>query len=301
MWSTVSRLLSKKPQLPFEKQLLLGHGAFGAVYVCVHEGVRRACKVVQLERVKEPRLITNEIEIWKTLQHPNICRLHAVHYEKHAVYLICELALETLYQRHVRMRRLGAKPRMVTLLRTWSQITAALAYLHARKLMHRDLKSENVLICDDEVLKVTDFGLAKAIVDGDQNHTSETGSYRWMSPEVIRHERYDERCDIYSLAMLFYETLTLSVPFKSDMTPVQVALGVATQSMRPPLPPLPTAVQTLIEACWSQDATARPPSSQILLRIEELMAMNVSFSSVEMSSKHLVTLTRRAEGGAPSP
>ena len=88
--------------------------------------------------------------------------------------------------------------------------------------------------------------------------TAETGSYRWMAPEVIRHEPYGTGCDVYSFGVLCWEMLSYSIPFPQH-TPVEVALSVATKGMRPEIPAhSPSVLVDLIEQCWQQQALRRP-------------------------------------------
>ena len=93
--------------------------------------------------------------------------------------------------------------------------------------------------------------------------TAETGSYRWMAPEVIRHEPYGTGCDVYSFGILCWEMLSYSVPFPHH-TPVEVAFSVATKGMRPEMPTrAPSALVDLIEQCWQQDALLRPSFQKV--------------------------------------
>jgi serine/threonine protein kinase len=145
-------------------------------------------------------------------------------------------------------------------------------YLHELDppVLHRDLKSANVLIAaGGRRLAIADFGLARYQAKGGKM-TAETGSYRWMAPEVIRHEEYDKRCDVYSFAILAWEMLTYRIPFEKLM-PVEAAFAVAKEAKRPPIPPewseLPIA--EMLRACWCQDAKKRPPFSAICVALEE--------------------------------
>ena len=90
-----------------------------------------------------------------------------------------------------------------------------------------------------------------------------------MAPEVIRHEKYDYRCDVYSYAILGWELLTYSVPY-GDKMPIEAAFAVAKHGRRPPLPSdTPETVRRLLEACWEQDATLRPSFATICAALQE--------------------------------
>lgn len=296
----LASILSKKLRsAPSETPVLgrvVGRGAYATCFLCEFQGRECVAKVVRKKR--DDPLLRNEIRIWKTLHHPNVCELLAVFDTAERVTFVCERLGETLRARHVRMLRLGAKPRMHTLLRGWSDIASALAYLHGLHIIHRDVKSENVFVkyVDDDStraqLKLSDFGLAKYEASG-TDHTAETGSYRWMAPEVIRHEAYDKSCDVYSLSMVFYEMLTFTVPF-SCLTPVQAAFAVANDARRPPLPPLPPPVEALIAACWEQRACQRPSAAEVLQSLQAFATSNLSFASVQMGTRLLRSASAHA-------
>ena len=112
-------------------------------------------------------------------------------------------------------------------------LASALAYLHSLRIIHRDVKSPNILMAAPTaasssasssssssallpVPKLTDFGVSRDLPDSSRSNdlTAETGTYRWMAPEVLRHEQYSESADVYSWSLVVYETITHGVPFK---------------------------------------------------------------------------------------
>ena len=145
-------------------------------------------------------------------------------------------------------------------------------FLHAFEppILHRDLKSPNILVSNGigSRLAIGDFGLARyQALDTSKAMTAETGSYRWMAPEVIRHEVYDKRCDVYSFAMVMVELLTFRFPFNGievSLTPMEVVTAVAIEDMKPELPSsCPTPIHRLVERCWSRDPNVRPSFAEI--------------------------------------
>ena len=136
-------------------------------------------------------------------------------------------------------------------------IANGMAYLHSHDVIHRDLKSTNVLIDCNGRAKIADFGLSVRASSG-QELTAETGTYRWMAPEVIRHESYSSNADVYSFAIVLWQLITREVPFK-DLTPIQAAFAVAQEDRRPEIPNnTKPQLSRLISMCWHAEQQSRP-------------------------------------------
>lgn len=136
-------------------------------------------------------------------------------------------------------------------------ISNGMAYLHSKNIIHRDLKPENIFITHDNRAKIADFGLS--ITDtGGRNLTGETGTYRWMAPEIIRHESYSINSDIYSFGLILWQLVTNSPqPFKG-ISPIQTAFAVA-KGERPAIPNnVADFMKRVISSCWDHDQLRRP-------------------------------------------
>lgn len=261
---------------------LLGSGAFGVVHLAAVEGWTRpvVSKVVKPKKMapKDADLFKNEICIWSNLDHPNCVRLLAVALEPDEFSLLSELCSGGSMDDRIAWLRKHKKPMptMVELSSMMLQMARAMAYLHRHGVMHRDLKSGNILLSGEGEslfasgpLKIADFGLARHLPAEDRSAslTAETGSYRWMAPEVIRHEPYNSACDVYSFAVVCWEMLTYDVPFAS-VTAVQAAFNVAVRDRRPELPSsCSAAIAKLVTECWHADAKQRPSFAQISARL----------------------------------
>ncbi|CAA6660521.1 unnamed protein product [Spirodela intermedia] len=103
-------------------------------------------------------------------------------------------------------------------------ICKGMDYLHQHNIIHRDLKTANLLMDAEDVVKVADFGLAR-FQNPDGEMTRETGTYRWMAPEIMNHQPYDHKADVFSFGIVLWELATSKIPY-SDLTPIQAALCV---------------------------------------------------------------------------
>ena len=169
-----------------------------------------------------------------------------------------------------------------TLLKFAVDVCRGMCYLHQRGIIHRDLKSANLLMDKDHVVKVADFGVAR-FQDQGGNMTAETGTYRWMAPEVIKHQHYDNKADVFSFAIVLWELITSKIPYNT-MTPLQAAVGVR-QGLRPGLPEnAHPQLLDLMRRCWEGIPSNRPPFSDILAELEDLLA-RVQGTSGEASQR----------------
>mmetsp|Transcript_26920 Transcript_26920/g.59157 ORF Transcript_26920/g.59157 Transcript_26920/m.59157 type:complete len:447 (-) Transcript_26920:619-1959(-) len=248
----------------------LGKGAFGTVHSCRVKGREEAMvgKVMNPRQLSEAdaMLFKMEVKIWSELDHPACVKFLGVCLDPKEYILLCALCEGgSLSHRHFYARQ-ARKPPLSTaaLVHQATTIAEGMEYLHERNIMHRDLKSQNILIGADNELKISDFGLAKFAPTEKAELTAETGSYRWMAPEVLRHERYDKSCDVYSYAIVCWEMLTYQVPF-ADLGPVQAAFSMALRNERPDLPDYcHPKMKHLIQQCWSANSEDRPSFTQLL-------------------------------------
>ena len=182
-------------------------------------------------------------------------------------------------------------------------IAAGMAYVHRHGVVHRDLKAANVLVAPHRgecpspdvslVAKVADFGLAKVLPHpeaGDKadehrhagrgsaalRHTAETGTYRWMAPEVLAHRPYGLPVDVYSYSIVIFEVLVGEAPY-SGLSSVEAAIAVCRDGLRPSFPfeALPEPLRPLPElaaACWATQPEARPGFGEIVLVLQGIQA-----------------------------
>jgi serine/threonine protein kinase len=146
-------------------------------------------------------------------------------------------------------------------------------------VLHRDLKPANLLLDFSDNLKISDFGLAKfrpakAANDADEDQayamTGETGSFRFMAPEVFRHEQYGRPVDVYSFAMILYYMLEGAPPWP-DLDGVAAVRAAALKHERPPIPRhWDLSLQELLRSAWADEPRARPSFAAVLEILENV-------------------------------
>jgi hypothetical protein len=155
--------------------------------------------------------------------------------------------------------------------RVASGTARGMCYLHSGNppVLHRDLKSANILLDESYTAKLADFGLSrlKAVRSG---MTGNCGTVQWMAPEVLCSEDYAEPADVFSFGIILWEMLTQECPYEG-MTPIQCALAVLNQNYRPEIPAwCPQPFRALIKNCVERDPKARPTFPQILQALDAL-------------------------------
>ncbi|NXW68096.1 ULK3 kinase, partial [Hirundo rustica] len=196
----------------------LGSGTYATVYKAYRKRDTRevvAIKCVNkrsLNRASVENLLT-EIEILKTIRHPNIVELKDFQWDSDHIYLIMEFCAGGDLSRFIRTRRmLPEKVARVFL----QQLACALKFLHDRNISHLDLKPQNILLSAPEnpQLKLADFGFAQYMSPWDEKHVLR-GSPLYMAPEMVCRQHYDARADLWSVGVILYEALFGKPPFAS--------------------------------------------------------------------------------------
>ncbi|CAA0831107.1 ACT-like protein tyrosine kinase family protein [Striga hermonthica] len=152
--------------------------------------------------------------------------------------------------------------KLPAILKVAIDVSKGMSYLHQNNIIHRDLKAANLLMDENEVVKIADFGIARVQLESGVM-TAETGTYRWMAPEVIMHKPYNHKADVFSFGIVLWELLAGKVPY-AHLTPLQAAVGVVQEGLRPKIPrhTHPSVVE-LLERCWQQEPSLRPDFSEI--------------------------------------
>ena len=240
----------------------IGSGGMATVYRAKDLVLKRfvAVKILRDEYTTDNEFIkrfNTEAESAASLTHPNIVSVYDVGKEGSLYYIVMELIKgKTLKEIIIEDGRMGWK---------WSvkiakQIASALEIAHRNNIVHRDIKPHNIIITEDGVAKVTDFGIAKAVSNSTITAFGTTiGSVHYFSPEHARGGYTDAKSDLYSLGVVIYEMVTGKVPFDAD-TPVSVALKHMQEKPVEPKelnPAIPQSLNDLIMKAMEKEPSMR--------------------------------------------
>uniref|UniRef100_W8AXP7 Mitogen-activated protein kinase kinase kinase n=1 Tax=Ceratitis capitata TaxID=7213 RepID=W8AXP7_CERCA len=238
----------------------LGSGAQGAVF-----SGKLNNEIVAVKKVKE--LKETDIKHLRKLDHQNIIKFKGVCTQPPVFCIIMEFCPYGPLQNILKEQR-NKKVMMPSRLVSWSrQIAHGMQYLHSHKIIHRDLKSPNILIGHEEIVKISDFGTSK---EWNEKSTkmSFAGTVAWMAPEVIRNEPCSEKVDIWSYGVVLWEMLTCEIPYK-DVDSSAIIWGVGNNSLKLPIPSsCPEGFKLLVNLCWHTKPRNRPSFGQILSHLE---------------------------------
>jgi len=152
-------------------------------------------------------------------------------------------------------------------------IATGVQFLHSRNIIHRDLKSSNLLVDADFHVVLSDFGVSR-VVSREKTMTTDIGTPEWMAPEVLDGRRYSEKADVYSFGIILWELITRELPF-SDVDRFQISIAVCVRKQRPKLPKnCHPVLARLVTRCWDHSPDKRPNFTEIL---EELTKLKETF------------------------
>ena len=249
----------------------IGNGGMATVYKATDKVLKRyvAVKILRDEYTTDEEFIRRfeaEAQSAARLTHANIVSIYDVGVEGNLYYIVMEL-IQGKTLKEIIIKERGPLPWK------WSinmaiQIASALEMAHRNNIIHRDIKPHNIIVTEDGVAKVTDFGIAKAVSNSTITAFGTTiGSVHYFSPEHARGGYTDAKSDLYSLGVVMYEMVTGRVPFDAD-TPVSVALKHMQEEPEEPIkvnPNVPIAVNKIIMKALQKDTNLRYQTASEML------------------------------------
>ncbi|XP_066329800.1 probable serine/threonine-protein kinase SIS8 [Miscanthus floridulus] len=258
----------------------IGLGSYGEVYHADWNGTEVAVKKfldqdlsgVSLEQFK------CEVRIMSRLRHPNVVLFLGYVTQPPNLSILTEyLPRGSLYRL---LHRPNSRIDEVRRLKMALDVAKGMNYLHSSHptIVHRDLKSPNLLVDKNWVVKVSDFGMSRLKHHTFLSSKSTAGTPEWMAPEVLRNEPSNEKCDVYSFGVILWELATMRVPW-SGLNPMQVVGAVGFQHRRLDIPKdVDPQVASIISSCWDNDPSKRPAFSQLLSPLKQLQHLVVTES-----------------------
>jgi serine/threonine protein kinase len=269
----------------------IGEGGMGVVYRAYDEVLHRdvAVKVVnkdtRLDSSAGQRLL-QEARSSSALAHPNICTIHEVGETDGEFYIVMELVEGKSL--HGMSTDTGLPPDSV--LRYGVQIASALARAHDRGIVHRDLKTANIVVTSDGLVKVLDFGLAKQVGEGIfdattrsfaslQDASSVSGTLPYMAPEILRGDAADYRSDLWALGVVLYEAASGRLPF-AGRTGFEISSAIMREIPSPLGPPVPPGLWAIIQRCLTKEPIQRyQRASEVQAALEAVQSAGIVSAS----------------------
>lgn len=256
----------------------IGSGSFGTVYKAHWHGPV-AVKTLNVKTPSAAQLqaFKNEVAMLKKTRHCNILLFMGCVSEPSLAIVTQWCEGSSLYK-HVHVNE--TKFKLSTLIDVSRQVAQGMDYLHAKNIIHRDLKSNNIFLHEDLSVKIGDFGLATAKMrwSGEKQANQPTGSILWMAPEVIRMEDispYSFQSDVYAFGIVMYELLAEILPYGQINNKDQILFMVGRGMLRPDMSKVrtdcPQALKRLAEDCIKYKRDERPLFRLILNMLENLL------------------------------
>ncbi|XP_051952245.1 tyrosine-protein kinase SRK2 [Xyrauchen texanus] len=258
----------------------LGAGQFGEVF----EGIWNDTTAVAVKTLKpgtmDAKDFLQEAQIMKRLRHPKLIQLYAVCTMEEPIYIITELMSNGSLLEYLKKDR-GACLRLPTQVELGSQVAAGMAYLELQNYIHRDLAARNVLVGENNVCKVADFGLARVFQKdtGENVYEAKEGTkfpVKWTAPEAMHENKFTIKSDVWSFGILLYEIVTFGQMPYPTLTNYQVVQKLQTgYRMSCPLS-CPKYLYEIMCDCWREVPADRPTFETLQWELEDFFEPDVS-------------------------
>eukprot|EP00026_Physarum_polycephalum_P000640 Phypoly_transcript_00641.p1 GENE.Phypoly_transcript_00641~~Phypoly_transcript_00641.p1 ORF type:complete len:1297 (+),score=194.44 Phypoly_transcript_00641:293-4183(+) len=247
----------------------VGAGAYGTVHSGEYQGKKVAIKKFINQKVKENALLDMRAEsaILSELEHPNIVHFFGSCVKPPHLCIVTELMGKGCLAMVLHDPAITL-PWFPIRLDFAKGIAKGLEYLHAHNIIHRDIKSSNILVGDDWNVKIADFGFSR--IKADNQTMTQCGTVAWTAPEIFDGTHYTEKADVYGFGVVLWEIISRRKPWEGihAMKIVQnVLAGFRPAEERFLSPEVPANIKNLMKKCWDQDPIQRPTSDAIVMQL----------------------------------
>ncbi|XP_067904432.1 protein-tyrosine kinase 6-like [Heterodontus francisci] len=256
----------ERPRKEFTFTKKLGSGHFGEVYAGYwNKTVQVAIKTVHIDLMNQ-KDFQAETQIMKKLHHPHMTSLYAVCTTADPFYIVTELMKHGSLLNYLRSDE-GFRLNLEQLLDMTVQVAEGMSYLESQNYIHRDLAARNVLVGDNCICKIADFGLARLIKEDVYVSQSTTIPYKWTAPEAIEFGRFSVKSDVWSFGVLLYEVVTHGKTPYPGLNNKEV-VSMVSQDYRMPCPDgCPGQLHKIMLQCWDGIAQNRPSFKALIQKL----------------------------------
>ncbi|XP_074119813.1 serine/threonine-protein kinase Nek8 isoform X1 [Sminthopsis crassicaudata] len=271
----------------YERIRVVGRGAFGIVHLCLRKADQKLVIIKQIpveQMTKDERLAAqNECQVLKLLNHPNVIEYYENFLEDKALMIAMEYAPGGTLADYIQ-KRCNSLLDEETILHFFVQILLALHHVHTHLILHRDLKTQNILLDKQRmVVKIGDFGISKILSSKSKAYTV-VGTPCYISPELCEGKPYNQKSDIWALGCVLYELASLKRAFEAANLPALV-LKIMSGTFAPISDRYSVELRQLVLSLLSLEPSQRPPLSHIMaqpLCVRALLNLYTDVGSVRM-------------------
>lgn len=303
VWSRDREVNSKREEWEIDLAKLdirnvIAHGTYGTVYRGTYDGQDVAVKVLDwgedgiataAETAALRASFQQEVAVWHKLDHPNVTKFigasmgtsnlkipsNNTSSDAHnslpsrACCVVVEYLPGGTLKKYL-IRNWRKKLALGVVIQLALDLSRGLSYLHSKKIVHRDVKTENMLLDSRRTLKIADFGVARVEAQNPRDMTGETGTLGYMAPEVLDGKPYNRKCDVYSFGICLWEIYCCDMPYP-DLSFAEVSSAVVRQNLRPDIPRCcPSSLASIMKKCWDANPEKRPEMDEVVGLLEAI-------------------------------
>ncbi|MEE6473439.1 hypothetical protein FKM82_010026, partial [Ascaphus truei] len=251
----------------------LGRGSFGLVWLGLWNGTTEvAVKELQVSAASLQKSLYGEAETMWKLSHERLLKLYAVCLQTTPVFIVTEFMKNGTLKSYLRGHQKDRDLELHKLMDFAVQISQGMDYMEQKGCVHRDLRTENILLSEMMSCKIGDFGLAR-FIDSNSYQISAGAKIpiKWMAPEVFSVQKYSSKSDVWSFGVLLVEIMSYGqIPFP-DKTNAQYVEHILGRKCLPPPVDCPEEVSGIMTLCWKRQSNLRPSFSEMECRLMELL------------------------------